>query len=99
MVRSLPACSHGRQASGERAVRDDRYPPLAASAAVEQHWAFRPEPQLVSELYLAAYNRLPAADELREALRYFSLPGISRQTALEDLAWSLINSAEFVFNH
>ncbi len=59
----------------------------------------RPEPQLVSELYLAAYNRLPAADELREALRYFSLPGISRQTALEDLAWSLINSAEFVFNH
>lgn len=57
------------------------------------------EPKLVSELYLAAFNRLPHADELSEALRYFSLPGVTRQSALEDLAWSLINSAEFVFNH
>jgi Tfp pilus assembly protein PilN len=58
-----------------------------------------PEPRLVSELYLAAYNRLPSAPELNTALRFFNTPGSTRQTAAEDLAWALINSAEFVFNH
>lgn len=58
-----------------------------------------PEPKLVSELYLAAYNRLPNDTELRTALKFFTTPGSTRKTALEDLAWALINSAEFVFNH
>lgn len=57
------------------------------------------EPQLVREVYLAAYNRTPRAEEMQSALRYFSMPGITRQSALEDLVWSLVNSAEFVFNH
>ncbi|HYF36085.1 MAG TPA: DUF1553 domain-containing protein, partial [Prosthecobacter sp.] len=57
------------------------------------------EPKLVTEVYLAAYNRLPNAEELRTALRFFNTAGATRQTALEDLAWALINSAEFVFNH
>lgn len=58
-----------------------------------------PEPRLVTEIYLAAYNRLPQAEEMQAALRFFSTPGATRQTAAEDLAWALINSAEFVFNH
>jgi len=58
-----------------------------------------PEPKLVTEIYLAAYSRLPEAAELQEALRFFATPGATRQTAAEDLAWALINSAEFVFNH
>lgn len=58
-----------------------------------------PEPQIVKEIYLAAYNRLPHAEELQTSLKFFSLPGATRQTAVEDLAWALINSAEFVFNH
>ena len=57
------------------------------------------EPKLVTEIYLAAYNRLPEAGEMQAALRFFSTPGATRQTAAEDLAWALINSAEFVFNH
>jgi len=57
------------------------------------------EPKLVTEIYLAAYNRLPDAGEMQAALRFFSTPGATRQTAAEDLAWALINSAEFVFNH
>ncbi len=57
------------------------------------------EPQLVQEIYLAAYNRLPKAEELQTALKFYTSPGTSRQTATEDLAWALINSAEFVFNH
>ncbi len=58
-----------------------------------------PEPKIVTEIYLAAYNRLPGAEELQTALKFFSSPGATRQTAIEDLAWALINSAEFVFNH
>ncbi len=58
-----------------------------------------PEPKLITEVYLAAYNRSPRAEELKTALRFFSTPGATRQTAIEDLAWALINSAEFVFNH
>ncbi|TDU73390.1 Ig-like protein group 2 [Prosthecobacter fusiformis] len=57
------------------------------------------EPQIVKEVYLSAYNRLPNAEELRTALKFFTTPGATRQTAVEDLAWALINSAEFVFNH
>jgi hypothetical protein len=58
-----------------------------------------PEPKLVTEIYLAAYNRLPSDVELRTALGFFATPGATRETAAEDLAWALINSAEFVFNH
>jgi hypothetical protein len=57
------------------------------------------EPQIVKEIYLAAYNRLPLPDELQTALKFFTTPGSTRQTAVEDLTWALINSAEFVFNH
>lgn len=57
------------------------------------------EPQIVREVYLAAYNRTPSDTEMQKALRYFSTPGITRPAAVEDLMWSLINSAEFVFNH
>ena len=59
----------------------------------------KPEPELVRDLYLASYNRLPRAEEMKAALAYFSTPGATRQTAVEDIMWSLLNSAEFVFNH
>ncbi len=55
--------------------------------------------ELITEVYLSTYNRMPEEPELRTALRFFSNAGNTRQGALEDLAWSLINSAEFVFNH
>lgn len=58
-----------------------------------------PEPQIVKQIYLATYNRLPEADELQVALKFYTFPGATRQTATEDLAWALINTAEFVFNH
>ena len=58
-----------------------------------------PEPHLVQQLYLTTFNRTPTANELKVALRYFSMPGATRQTATEDILWSLLNSAEFVFNH
>ena len=50
--------------------------------------------QLTAELYLRFLSREPTADELAATLRYIAeLP--DRGAAAEDLAWTLINSAEF----
>ena len=57
------------------------------------------EAQIVDELYMVGYSRMPTGDERAIALRQFSIPGATRQTAAEDILWALINSAEFVFNH
>ncbi|MBL6764582.1 MAG: DUF1553 domain-containing protein [Verrucomicrobiae bacterium] len=55
--------------------------------------------EIVRQIYLAAYARPPTVDELRVASGAFSGDGVSRQGAIEDIMWALINSAEFVFNH
>jgi WD40 repeat protein len=55
--------------------------------------------EIVEELYLAAYCRLPTAEELQVAVATFSREGATRQSATEDLLWALLNSAEFVLNH
>ena len=57
------------------------------------------EEQIVEELYLGTYARLPGASEKQVAIAYFKKEGIERQMAVEDLLWALVNSAEFVFNH
>jgi hypothetical protein len=55
--------------------------------------------EIVTELYLATVNRLPATDELNIATAAFNAPEATRQNATEDVFWALLNSAEFVFNH
>jgi hypothetical protein len=55
--------------------------------------------EIVTELYLLAYSRLPTAQELEIAARPFATGGESRQQAAEDVLWALLNSPEFVFNH
>lgn len=55
--------------------------------------------QVVEEIYLAAYARLPRPDEMKSALAGFKAEGADRNLAAEDVLWALINSAEFVFNH
>ena len=58
----------------------------------------KPE-QIIEELYLACFARLPDAEEQKLALSAFTAKDATRQTAVEDVLWSLLNSAEFVFNH
>ncbi len=58
-----------------------------------------PPEQIVTELYLSTLSRLPDPSELAAAVRPFSAPGATRQTASEDVLWALLNSPEFVFNH
>lgn len=54
---------------------------------------------LVDELYLSFFSRLPAAKERQTALEYIGEEKTKRRQAVEDLAWSMMNSLEFIFNH
>jgi hypothetical protein len=54
---------------------------------------------LAEELYLTYYSRLPTDAERKATVAHLRrAPGHRRQAA-EDLAWSLMNTLEFVFNH
>ena len=54
---------------------------------------------VVTQLYLACYGRPPDDDELRISTSAFPADPAGRRQAIEDVLWSLLNSAEFVFNH
>ena len=56
--------------------------------------------RVIDEIYLAFFGRFPTDDERAAATNHFSKAGPQRrQSAAEDLAWSLLNSLEFAFNH
>jgi hypothetical protein len=55
--------------------------------------------QIVEELYLATFSRLPTPEEQGIAAKAIGDAGASKQQAIEDVMWALLNSAEFVFNH
>lgn len=55
--------------------------------------------QLVEELYLTFYSRLPDAEERSAAGQFLSERKSKRNEAVQDLAWSLLNTVEFCFNH
>ncbi|MCI0460683.1 MAG: DUF1549 and DUF1553 domain-containing protein [Gemmataceae bacterium] len=53
--------------------------------------------EIVEELYLFAYCRLPTAEERRTCLGVFAQAGVTRRRATEDILWALLNTPEFVF--
>ena len=55
--------------------------------------------QITDAIYLATYSRLPTNEERIASLAYFQKKDMTPQLAAEDILWSLLNSAEFVFNH
>jgi hypothetical protein len=54
---------------------------------------------LAEELYLSVLTRLPSAEERKEVADFLAARSKDRTTALEDMAWALLASAEFRFNH
>ncbi len=54
---------------------------------------------LVEELYLTYFSRFPTERERQRALVYLQEHGDKRRQAAEDLAWVMLNSLEFLFNH
>jgi hypothetical protein len=51
------------------------------------------------ELYLALLTRLPNEEEISQVLGYLTNRAADKNVAAQELVWSLLNSAEFRFNH
>jgi len=54
--------------------------------------------EVVNTLYLTILSRYPTADELKTVGAYMQGTSLKREAAF-DLAWALINSAEFLYRH
>jgi hypothetical protein len=67
---------------------------LAALAKMD-----RSAEDLVEQLYWAALSRGPTPDELAAGESLVTSAGENRFAALQDLAWAILNSKEFVFRH
>lgn len=55
------------------------------------------DPELVDEIYLTFYSRLPDAMERQISVEHLKRNQGQRRQAAEDLAWTLMNTLEFVF--
>ncbi len=55
--------------------------------------------EVVRGTYLALLSRDPTAAELAAAQQYWQTPGLSFGAAATDLAWALVNTAEFLYRH
>jgi len=53
----------------------------------------------VTSLYLTILSRYPTDEELRAITAYSQAAGANRRGVAQDLAWALVNSAEFGFRH
>jgi hypothetical protein len=54
---------------------------------------------LAEELYLSVFARLPSTEERKEVADFLAGHAQDRTAALQDMAWALLASAEFRFNH
>ena len=59
----------------------------------------KPPRQIVTNLYLGILSRFPTEVELQTAEAYFQSALAGRRAATVDLAWALINTAEFLYRH
>ncbi len=70
----------------------------------------KPDPQRIREIYLAAFSREPAPEEVSIAENYLNQPRTDAQgkpldslrakrQGYEDLLWAIINTKEFLYNH
>jgi hypothetical protein len=54
---------------------------------------------VAEELYLSILARMPTAEETKEVGDFLASRSADRPAALQDLAWALLTSVEFRFNH
>jgi hypothetical protein len=55
--------------------------------------------EIIDALYYTILSRAPTDQERQAALTYAKQPGIDSRAAAQDLAWALVNTAEFLFRH
>ena len=71
---------------------------LAGSASLKRLAALK-DADLVDELYLMTLSRFPSAEEKQKLVAYLEKNVKTRPTAVQDVAWAVINTKEFLFNH
>jgi hypothetical protein len=69
---------------------------MAQNAAA--NYAGMPDGKLIEELYLAALCRYPTPREQSAAARYLAAAK-TRSDGITDLAWALLSTQEFMFQH
>jgi len=52
-----------------------------------------------NDLYLTYLMRLPTAEETNAVVEYIQSRPEEKQACITEIAWALLNSAEFRFNH
>lgn len=57
-----------------------------------------PTKEIIEELFLGGYSRLPRPQEAAATLQYVESQE-NQAKALEDVLWTILNSKEFMFNH
>lgn len=62
-------------------------------------WSSSSPEEAVTRAYVAILSRPPTRDEMGRVRKYFESGKVSREEAYVDLAWALINSAEFMHRH
>jgi hypothetical protein len=55
--------------------------------------------EIATGMYLGILSRFPTEEELQTVEAYAQTGGINQRQAAVDLAWALINSAEFLYRH
>jgi hypothetical protein len=53
----------------------------------------------ITEVYLTILSRFPTESEIQIAMRYSESGVVQGREPLVDLAWALLNSAEFAYQH
>ena len=59
----------------------------------------KPPREIATGMYLGILSRFPTDAELKAVEAYFQSGSVSRREAVVDVAWALINGAEFLYRH
>ena len=71
---------------------------VASSSTLREAAAMKDE-ETVEQLFLLFLQRQPDEREKKSALAYLAKAGNQRTAYIEDLAWSLVNKIDFLFNY
>ena len=98
-------CERGREPSVAQVLNLLNSPEIQAKLSHEAGTVARlvreqpDDGKLVEELYLTFFSRLPTTAERVATVGHLKKHASKRREAAEDLAWAMLNSTEFLFNH
>jgi hypothetical protein len=56
-------------------------------------------PEIVEEIYLATLSRFPTDNEKQSVMEHIGKDKRTRNQAIQDFVWAIMNTKEFLFNH